>query len=61
MNIKEKRLEKKITQEEIARLLDITLRAYQNIEKGKCTTNIRTGLHLAKILDIDPYELFPLK
>lgn len=38
MGLKEKRIEKNMTQEEVARKSDIGLRTYQNIEKRNDTT-----------------------
>jgi transcriptional regulator with XRE-family HTH domain len=49
---------KKLTQEDVARALDITLRQYINIEKGVSEPKIKKGLLLAAILDVDPYKLF---
>ena len=51
----------KISQEQMARMLDISLNHYQNIEKKKAAPNIYTGLQIAAILQIDPYELWSLK
>lgn len=56
--IKEKRKIAGYTQEDIARLLGITLRHYINIEKRKVLPNIETGLRLAKLLHCSPYELW---
>ena len=56
--IKEIRTKKGYTQEDIARKLDVTLRHYQNIETGKTIPNVITGLKMAKLLNINPYELW---
>jgi transcriptional regulator with XRE-family HTH domain len=55
------RLSKKLSQEKTARLLDISLRHYQKIEYGEVLPNIRTGLRLALILEVNPYELFNIE
>lgn len=60
MSIKDYRLKVSLTQEEVARALDIVLNHYQKIEKGKTTPNVKIGLKLAKILKADPYDLFPI-
>lgn len=49
---------KKYTQEQTARLLDITLNHYQKIESGSTIPNVILGLKIARILDVDPFELF---
>lgn len=56
--IKEKRLIKNLTQEELAKLLNITLRHYQNIEAYKSLPNVITGLKLSFILDTDLLSLY---
>lgn len=58
MNIKELRNKVGYTQEDIARLLDITLYYYQRIESGKSLPNIKIGLKLSKILKVDPFKLW---
>lgn len=58
--IKEKRQIAGYTQEEIARLLGVTLRTYINIEQYKTLPNIMTGLALAKLLNCSPYELWKI-
>lgn len=58
MNIRHYRLKKGYSQEQIARLLGISLRQYQNVEKGVSLPNVITGLRLAIILNVDPYKLF---
>ena len=50
-----------LTQEEIARLLNISLNHYYRIEKGKSLPNVVVGLKLAVILNIDPYILWEIK
>jgi len=50
-NIKKIRIHNNKTQEELARMLDISLRSYQNIENNKQIPNVVTALKLAKILN----------
>lgn len=56
--IKQKRLSIGLTQEQISRILDISLRYYQLIEKGKSTPNVILALKLCKILNINPYSIW---
>lgn len=56
--IKLARIKRKLSQEQIARLLDVSLRHYQKIEYGEVLPNICTGLRLALLLETSPYELF---
>lgn len=60
MDIRTARINAGYTQEQIARLLGITLRSYIKIEKGENLPNIRTGLRLAFYLRVDPYSLWPI-
>nr|DAW85692.1 MAG TPA: Helix-turn-helix XRE-family like protein [Inoviridae sp.] len=57
MNIKTKRIELNKTQEEVARKTDITLRAYQQIEKNN-TCNVKNAIKIAKELNSTVEELF---
>jgi putative transcriptional regulator len=52
--IKLYRNQKGYTQEQVAALLGITLRHYQNIEYGKTIPNYLLGYRLCLILDIEP-------
>lgn len=58
MTIKEYRNRSNLTQEDVARALDVTLSHYQKIEKGKSIPNVKTGLKMARLYNVDPYELF---
>lgn len=58
--IKEIREKKGYTQEDIARLLNISLRHYQLIEKYKVSPNVYIALKLSKLLNVDPFTLFPI-
>jgi len=50
-----------ISQEDIARKLNISLRGYQKIEAGKVRCNIFTGLKLSILLKTNPFVLFGLE
>ncbi len=56
--IKENRISKGYTQEEISKMLNITLRNYQYIEHSKSKPNIITALKLCKILSLNPFEVW---
>jgi len=58
MSLKEFRIKKGYTQEQLARHLNITLRHYQYIEHEKVLPNVIIGLKLAQILGVDPFVLF---
>lgn len=59
--IKECREIKGFSQEELARMLNISLRQYQNIEKGRNMPLLDTGLKLSHYLNVDPFILFNIK
>ncbi len=58
--LKKLRLKNGYTQEEVARILNITLRNYQKIEKNfpEQKTNIITGLKIAALYKINPFKLW---
>ena len=56
--IKDLRIKHQLTQEDMAKKLNISLRHYQNIELGKVTTNVKTALSIAKILNSTVEDLF---
>lgn len=58
--IKDYRIKKGYTQEDVARLLNISLRYYQLIEKYQLKPNVYTALKLSKILNANPFDLFPI-
>lgn len=58
MKLKEKRIEKKLSQEKLARMVNITLKHYQNIEKGKSLPTVIIAINIAKILNSTVEELF---
>lgn len=58
--IKDYRIKNGYTQEDIARILNVSLRYYQLIEKYKLKPNVYIALKLSKILNADPFDLFPI-
>ncbi len=55
--IKEYRKKKKITQEKLAELLDISPRQLQRIENGSSETSLKTLKKLIKALDISDEDI----
>jgi len=55
--IKENRIKKKYTQEELAELLNITPRQLQRIERNEAETKISTLKRIVAILDIPEDEI----
>ena len=56
----EKRLQKGLSQQNIANMIGAALRVYQRLETGEsefCDTRMRFGLALCAILDLDPFML----
>ena len=59
-NIKKKRKEKKVTQEQLAEKCNYSLSFIGNLESSKVFQTISVGslYHIAKVLDINIIELF---
>jgi transcriptional regulator with XRE-family HTH domain len=55
--IKEKRLEKNLTQTELASFIDCEVKSIQRIEKGKMNFSLRMFLLLSEALEIAPEAL----
>lgn len=55
--IKENRIKKGYTQEQLAKILDISWRQLQRIEKNENSTKITTLKRIIKVLDIPDAEL----
>ena len=55
--IKENRLKKKLTQEELAEIIDISWRQLQRIEKNEDGTRVQTLKKIVKALDIPNDEV----
>lgn len=60
MGLKEHRLKMGFTQEELARLLNIPLRTYQNIEKRNDTT-VKIAKNISVLLNAPIEEIFDEK
>lgn len=59
-NLAKARSRAKLTQEEVAELLDIHPRYYQRVEAGKQPVTLRTLVHLASALGVEPVALLKL-
>lgn len=58
--IRTKRRELDYSQEYVAEKLEMTQKAYSDIENGKTILKNKMRLKLAKILDLDPHEICPI-
>ena len=56
-NVKAKRTSKKMTQLELACLVNCEIKSIQRVEKGTMSMNIRLFMALCEILEIAPEEL----
>lgn len=56
-NLKDYRTAKNLSQEEVARTVEITLRQYQNIEKGTSIPNAKVALRICRLLECDIYTV----
>lgn len=59
-NVQKIRKYNKLTQEHVARAVDISLNSYQNIEAEKQTPSVKTALKIAKVLNCKVEDLFVL-
>lgn len=59
--IKTMRVERKIKQEDLAKILGITYQAYAHYEKGRREPDIDVLIHLAHYFEISLNDLFELK
>ncbi|MEN6348284.1 MAG: helix-turn-helix transcriptional regulator [Syntrophomonas sp.] len=56
--IKNGRIKKGYTQEQIARILDVPLRTYQYIEYEQHEPKVLLALRVCKLLEVDPFEAY---
>ncbi|WP_429843223.1 helix-turn-helix transcriptional regulator [Brevibacillus sp. FIR094] len=57
LKLKDARIEKKLSQEKISRIINVSLKHYQNIEYGITVPTVTIALHICEVLDIDPREV----
>lgn len=51
------RKQKKLSQEKLARTVDISLRSYQTIESGQVMPAVITALMICDVLNLDPRQV----
>lgn len=57
MKLFDARREKKLSQEKVSRLVNVSLKHYQNIEYGITIPTVTIALHICEVFDIDPREV----
>lgn len=54
MNLRDARKLKQLSQEKVSRLVNISLKHYQNIEYGIAMPTVNIALHICEVLEVDP-------
>jgi putative transcriptional regulator len=57
MKLNHIRKDKNISQEKLSRIINVSLKHYQNIEHGVSVPSVTIALHICEILDVDPREV----
>ena len=57
MKLSDARSKKGLTQEQVSRTVNISLKHYQNIEHGLTSPTVNIALHICEILVVDPREI----
>ncbi|MED4898931.1 helix-turn-helix transcriptional regulator [Brevibacillus porteri] len=57
MKLKDARIDKKLSQEKISRIINVSLKHYQNIEYGITVPFVTIALHICEVLNIDPRDV----
>jgi|GEM_PF-1771314 Predicted transcriptional regulators len=57
MKLLEARNNKGLTQEQVSRAINVSLKHYQNIEHGIASPTVNIALHICEILGVDPREI----
>ncbi len=60
-DVREKRLKKNITQEQLAQALGVSRQTIVAIEKGNYTPSLMLGIQLARFFKVPVQEIFHLK
>lgn len=58
MKLSEIMKEKKVSSKQLAELTGISSRTIEGYRSGRREPNLKTGLIIARALEIDPYDLF---
>ncbi|KEQ22267.1 transcriptional regulator [Paenibacillus tyrfis] len=57
MKLVDARKQKQLSQEKISRIINVSLKHYQNIEYGITIPTVTIALHICEVLEIDPREV----
>lgn len=57
MKLLEARNNRGLTQEQVSRAINVSLKHYQNIEHGIASPTVNIALHICEILGVDPREI----
>ncbi|WP_151736734.1 helix-turn-helix transcriptional regulator [Paenibacillus tengchongensis] len=57
MKLSKARNEQNFTQEKMSRLINVSLKHYQNIEHGITMPTVNIALHICEILEVDPRDI----
>jgi putative transcriptional regulator len=57
LKLSEARNNKNIVQEDLAHMIDVSLRYYQRLESGKSIHTIKIALRICKILEVSPFDI----
>ncbi|MGG4446538.1 helix-turn-helix transcriptional regulator [Brevibacillus sp. HB1.2] len=57
MNLSDARKQKGLSQEKVSRIINVSLKHYQNIEYGITIPTVTIALHICEVLNIDPRDV----
>lgn len=57
MKLVEARNNKGLTQEQVSRAINVSLKHYQNIEHGITAPTVNIALHICEVLGVDPRDI----
>ncbi|TKI58231.1 helix-turn-helix transcriptional regulator [Brevibacillus antibioticus] len=57
MKLLEARTQKGLSQEKVSRIVNVSLKHYQNIEYGITIPTVTIALHISEVFGIDPREV----
>jgi len=57
MKLLEARSNRGLTQEQVSRAINVSLKHYQNIEHGITSPTVNIALHICEVLGVDPREI----
>jgi transcriptional regulator with XRE-family HTH domain len=59
INLQKARKERRYTQEEVAKKVDVTTNYYATLERGEATASIETYYAIFVVLDVKASDIFP--